>query len=149
MISHHDHHHCYHYHYHLCRQHHFIIRVLKLTSSTKLQTRSFHAVERTRTSSKCQKKKNGRAMRAKILFFIVKYANLWGFCCCRRRGCLSSLLYAHGIIDGVSGVSGVSKCQTICFLPIKQPKLHNFYSPVKQIFILLNMFIIRGLVFLS
>ena len=22
-----------------------------------------------------------------ILFFIVKYANLWGFCCRRGRGC--------------------------------------------------------------
>ena len=38
---------------------------------------SFHVVERTRTSSKCQKMKNARAKRAKILFFIVKYANLW------------------------------------------------------------------------
>ena len=35
--------------------------------------------------------RNARAKRAKILFFIVKYANLWGFCCRRRRGCLSSL----------------------------------------------------------
>jgi len=35
--------------------------------------------------------KNARAKRAKILFFIVKYANLWGFCCRRRRGCLSFL----------------------------------------------------------
>ena len=63
-----------------------------LTSSTQLQNRSFHVVERTRTSSKCQKMKNARAKRAKILFFIVKYANLWGFCCRRRRGCLSSLV---------------------------------------------------------
>ena len=63
-----------------------------LTSSTELQNRSFHVVERTRTSSKCQKLKNARAKRAKMLFFIVKYANLWGFCCRRRRGCLSSLL---------------------------------------------------------
>ena len=62
-----------------------------LTSSTQLQNRSFHVVERTRTSSKCQKMKNARAKRAKILFSIVKYANLWGFCCRRRRGCLSSL----------------------------------------------------------
>ena len=62
-----------------------------LTSSTQLQNRSFHVVERTRTSSKCQKMKNARAKRAKILFFIVKYANLWGFCRRRRRGCLSSL----------------------------------------------------------
>ena len=62
-----------------------------LTSSTQLQNRSFHVVERTKTSSKYQKIKNARAKRAKILFFIVKYANLWGFCCHRRRGCLSSL----------------------------------------------------------
>ena len=39
--------------------------------------------------------KNAREKRAKILFFIVKYANLWGFCCRRRLGCLSSLLF-HG-----------------------------------------------------
>ena len=63
-----------------------------LTSSTQLQNRSFHVVERTRTSSKCQKIKNARAKRAKILFLIVKYANLWGFCCRRRRGFLSSLI---------------------------------------------------------
>ena len=60
-----------------------------LTSSTQLQSRSFHVVERTRTSSKCQKMKNARAKRAKILFLIVKYANLWGFCCRRCRGCLA------------------------------------------------------------
>ena len=63
-----------------------------LTSSTQLQNKSFHVAERTRTSTKCQKMKNSRAKRAKILFFIVNYANLCGFCCRRRRGCLSSLL---------------------------------------------------------
>ena len=63
-----------------------------LTSSRQLKNRSFHVVERTRTSSKCQKKKNARAKRAQMLFFVVKYANLRGFCCRRRRGCLSSLL---------------------------------------------------------
>ena len=63
-----------------------------LTSSTQPQNRSFHVVERTRTSTKCKKMKNARAKRAKILFFIVKYANLWGSCCRRRRGCLSSLI---------------------------------------------------------
>ena len=36
--------------------------------------------------------KNARAKRAKTLFAIVKYANLWVFCCRRRRGCLSSLV---------------------------------------------------------
>ena len=63
-----------------------------LTSSIQLQNRSFHVVERTRTSSKCQKMKNARAKRAKILFSIVKYANLWDFCCRRGRSCLNSLL---------------------------------------------------------
>ena len=67
-----------------------------LTSSIQLQNRSFHVVERTRTSLKCLKMKNARAKRAKTLFFIVKYANLWGFCCRRRRGCLSSLLTLDG-----------------------------------------------------
>ena len=61
-----------------------------LTSSTQLQNRSFHVVERTRTSAKCQKMKNARAKRAEILFFIVKYANLWAFCCRRRHGLKSS-----------------------------------------------------------
>ena len=46
----------------------------------------------------CQKMKNAHAKRAKILFFIVKYANLWGFCCRRRSGCLGSLLSRY---DGV------------------------------------------------
>ena len=32
---------------------------------TQLQNRSFHVVERTRTSLKCQKMKNARAKRAK------------------------------------------------------------------------------------
>ena len=50
-----------------------------LMSSTQLQNRSSHVLERTRTSSKCQKMKNARAKRAKILFSIDKYANLWGF----------------------------------------------------------------------
>ena len=36
--------------------------------------------------------KYARPKCAKILFFIVKYANLWGFCCRRRRGFLSSLV---------------------------------------------------------
>ena len=62
-----------------------------LTSSTQLQNRSFHVVERRRAFAKCQNMKYARAKRAKILFFIVKYANLWVFCCRRRRGCLSSL----------------------------------------------------------
>ena len=72
-----------------------------LTSFTHLQNRSFHVVERTRTSSKCQMMKNARGKRAKILFFIVKYADLWGSCCRRRRSCLSSLpsRSQHGLID--------------------------------------------------
>ena len=36
--------------------------------------------------------KNARAKRAKILFFIVKYANFFYFCYRRRRGSLSSQL---------------------------------------------------------
>ena len=58
-----------------------------LTSSTQLQNRSFHVVERTRTSAKCEKMKNARAKRVRLLFFVVKYANLWRSCYCRRRDC--------------------------------------------------------------
>ena len=63
-----------------------------VASSTQLQKRSFHVIERTRTSSKCQKMKNAPAKRAKILFFIVQYANLCAFCCRCRRDCLSPLV---------------------------------------------------------
>ena len=78
-----------------------------LTSSTQLQNRSFHVVERTRTSTKCQKMKNARAKRAKILFFIVNYANLWGFCCRRRRGCLSSLFLLPQLIHGENNTNEI------------------------------------------
>ena len=63
-----------------------------LTSSSQLQNRSFHVVERTRTSTKCQKMKNARAKRANLLFFTVKYANLWRSCCRCCRSCVNSLL---------------------------------------------------------
>ena len=75
-----------------------------LTSSTQLQNRSFQVEERTRTSAKCQKMKNARAKRAKILFSSVKYANLWGFCCRRRRGCLIKLPITeqtHGNMESI------------------------------------------------
>ena len=73
-----------------------------LTSSTQQQNRSFHVLERTRTSSKCQKNiKKARAKRAKILCFIVKYAIFGGFCCRRRRGCLSSLLFFNSMTSSV------------------------------------------------
>ena len=39
----------------------------------------------------CQKLKNARAKRAKLLFFIVKYANLRRSCHCCRRSCFSCL----------------------------------------------------------
>ena len=46
------------------------------TVPTQLQNNSFHVEERMRTSAKCEKMKNVLAKRAKLLFFIVKYANL-------------------------------------------------------------------------
>ena len=50
-----------------------------LTSSKQLQNRSFDVVERTRTFSKCQKLKNARAKRAKILFFHYQICKFVGF----------------------------------------------------------------------
>ena len=112
-----------------------------LTSSTQLQNRSFHVVEKTRTSTKCQKMKNARAKRAKILFFFVKYANLCCFCCRRRRGCLSSLM---------QGVNNLSLVDTIGFHfiaiatnlgPWKAPmkdKLHLKFSKSLMIHLLMT-----------
>ena len=84
------------------------------TSSTQLQNRSFHVVERTRTSTKCQKMKNARAKRAKLLFFIVKYTNLWGFCCRRRRDCLRTFApkSSYGEIFVISPLELVHKVLT-------------------------------------
>ena len=50
-----------------------------LTSSTQLQKRSFHVVERTRTSSKCQKMKYARAKRAKNTVFHCQICKFVGF----------------------------------------------------------------------
>ena len=81
------------------------------TSSTQLQNRSFHVVQRTRTSTKFQKMKTARAKRAKLLFFIVNYANLWGFCCRRRRrGCLSSLIGSLRKDDGNGNDDARKEC---------------------------------------
>ena len=78
-----------------------------LTLSTQLQNWSFHVAERTRTSTKCQKMKNARAKRAKILFFIAEYANFWGFCCRRRRGCLSSLIRIVNRRETIGDMCGI------------------------------------------
>ena len=56
-----------------------------LKSSTQLQNRSFHVVERTATAANCIAMKHARAKRAKLLFFVVKYANMRRSC---RRGYL-------------------------------------------------------------
>lgn len=64
-----------------------------LTSSAQLQNGSFPVVKRTRTLAKCTKMENAHTKRAKLLFFIVKYANMRRSCyrlCC---GFLSSLIW--------------------------------------------------------
>ena len=48
----------------------------QVTTSMQLQNRSFQVVHWNRTAVKCAKLKNARARRAKLLVFIVKYANL-------------------------------------------------------------------------
>ena len=63
-----------------------------LKSSTQLQNTLFYLVERTRMTVKCTKIKTEPAKHAKLLSFIVKYANLWCSCCRGCHGYLSSLL---------------------------------------------------------
>ena len=60
-----------------------------------VHTTTKHVISRRRMGVKdCEmyKKKNARAKRARILFFIVNYANMWGFCYRCRRDCLISLI---------------------------------------------------------
>ena len=64
-----------------------------LTTITQQQNRSFHVVERTRTSTKCQKMNNARTKPAKLMFLMVKYANLRRFLCLHRRSCVGSSLF--------------------------------------------------------
>ena len=113
-----------------------------LTSSTQLQNWSFNVIERTRTSSKSQKMKNARAKCAKILFSIVKYANLWGFCCRRRGGCLSSLLACindrkkyeqkraglGACFSKVPNFLGVYSCATIPLISLQRLSHQNLQS---------------------
>ena len=87
-----------------------------LTSSTQLQNRSFHVVERTRTSAKCPKMKNARAKPAKLLFFVVKYANLWRSCCSCRRGCLSSLISPQRLQERHKFACWINKISHFCTL---------------------------------
>ena len=61
------------------RMHDICHHVLKW--STQLQNRSFHIIEKTRTSVKCPKIKNAHAKCAKLLFFLIKFPNLWLSCC--------------------------------------------------------------------
>ena len=113
-----------------------------LTTSTQLQNKSFHVIERTRTSSKCQKVKNARAKRAKrakILFFIVKYANLWGFCCLRRRGCLSALLTLACGQPGWISLKGLSEWE---FHLSTGTGLHNFEKNTKRYNLYLKRFLV-------
>ena len=52
----------------------------------------FYVVDGTRTAVKCTKMKIARAKSAKLLFLIIKYANLRQFCHSRRPACLSSII---------------------------------------------------------
>ena len=63
-------------------------------SFTHLQNRSFHVVERTRTSTKCQKMKKGTCKECKNTVFrnLSNMQICGGFCCRRRCGCSSPLL---------------------------------------------------------
>ena len=58
-----------------------------LTSSTQqLQNRSFHAAEQERLRNVKMWRMHVQSVQ-NCCFFIVKYANLWRFCCRPRRGC--------------------------------------------------------------
>ena len=59
----------------------------------------------TRTAAKYTKMKIARALCSKLLFFIIKYANLRLFCHSRRPACLCSLLFwSKAIVTHIPGV---------------------------------------------
>ena len=63
-----------------------------LTSSTQLQTERFISCRR-KNENVCEmseKEKCTCKACKNCLSFVVKYANMWGFCCRRRRGFLNS-----------------------------------------------------------
>ena len=74
----------------------------KLSSSTKLKKNSsFYVIESTRTAAECRQGLNARAKRAKLLFFIVKYAVLRRSCSLRRYafcGKISVLHVRHALL---------------------------------------------------
>ena len=63
--------------------------------------------------------KIARAKRAKILFFIVKYANVWGPFCRRRRGCLSSLMQPRQCRMTCKGLLTYLVVEVIVFILLK------------------------------
>ena len=79
------------------------------TSSTQLQSRSFHVVERTKTSSKCPKLKNARAKRAEILFFYCQICKFATFLVPSSPWLLKlSNIVGSSIVRSASSVSNVS-----------------------------------------
>ena len=70
-----------------------------------------------------KKIKNARAKHAKLLFFVVKYANLWRSRYCRRRGCLSSLLFSGTRFSKVPKFFGRISGDIILFESSKQRRL--------------------------
>ena len=66
-----------------------------LTSLIKPQIWLFHVVLLLTTAKKWTQVKNARAGRARLFFWLIKYANFWRSCSCRRCHCLSSLMFQN------------------------------------------------------
>ena len=52
------------------------------------------------------------------LFIVVKYANMWSFCCRRRRGCLSALIAnepAERRREGGEAAALQSRAKVLCW----------------------------------
>ena len=87
-----------------------------LTSSTQLQNRSFHVMERMRTPTKCTKMKNARAKRAKVLFFSLSNMQICGAL----------------VVVALFACLRASFAKTLKLLPLisARPKCHTFVHPV-------------------
>ena len=79
----------------------------------------------------------------KMLFFIVKYENLWGFCCRRRRGCLKLSIVGHFcrnyILQCTLHMSWSWRMHICCFQDLLRPRKsfdlsYEIHTPTKRIF---------------
>ena len=86
-----------------------ILKIVIICSRCPHSCKTSHstALKRMRMALKFTNRKLARAKHAKLLFFIVKYANLWPSCCRRRLACLRSLFIQWRTLSNLSTIEAL------------------------------------------